>query len=227
MLLIFPGRHPAFPPTDQLPPGRGEVGLVALGGDLSEATLLEAYSKGLFPWEGRHPLPWCSPDPRAILIPGEFRASRSLKKLARQGRYAITFNTAFTAVMKACASIARPGQSGTWITPRMIKAYTRLHRMGVAQSVEVWPADEVGRTLVGGLYGIRMGQAFFGESMFARAPNVSKLALQAWCARLDSEGVQLIDCQQDTDHLRSLGSMTISRQAFIERIRAAGVVERH
>lgn len=226
MLLVLPGKRPAFPPTDQLPAGRGEVGLVALGGDLSEATLLEAYSKGLFPWEGRHPLPWCSPDPRAILLPERFHASRSLRKLARRGIYEITFNQAFTSVMRACAATPRPGQGGTWITPRMIRAYERLHQVGVGQSVEVWQTDEQGRHLVGGLYGLRVERAFFGESMFALRPNASKLALMRLCERLVDEGVELIDCQQDTTHLKSLGSMTLSRQAFIGRLRAAGVRER-
>lgn len=227
MLIVPPWQRPAFPRAADLPPGRGEVGLVALGGDLSEATLLEAYSKSLFPWEGRHPLPWCSPDPRAILIPTAFRASRSLRKLDRQGRYAITFNAAFTEVMRACATTPRPGQDGTWITAAMIEAYTALHRRGVAWSVEVWPSEAVGEILVGGLYGLKIAGAFFGESMFSRAPSASKLALYHACQRLASLGVSLIDCQQDTPHLRSLGSQIVNRATFIERIRAAGVVERH
>ncbi|MCA9545186.1 MAG: leucyl/phenylalanyl-tRNA--protein transferase, partial [Myxococcales bacterium] len=155
------GQGAVFPPPEDLTPDG--YGLVALGGDLRESTLLEAYRKGIFPWEGREPIPWYSPDPRLVLAPAAFHCSRSLRKTARGAGFAITFDRAFEAVMEACATTPRGGRVESWITPRMIRAYGRLHRRGVAHSVEVWQ----GTALVGGLYGLAMGRAFFGESMFA------------------------------------------------------------
>lgn len=215
-LLLPPGRRPMFPPAAEIRPRPD--GLVALGGDLAPETLLEAYHKGIFPWDGRFPYPWYSPDPRCVLVPGAFRASHSLVKLARRGRYRVVADTRFREVMTACARQPRPGQGGTWITRSLVDAYGALHDRGVAHSVEVLDADG---TLVGGLYGLSLGRAFFGESMFARATDTSKLALGALCRALDAAGYAFVDCQQDTPHLRSLGAVTIPRSEFLERLAAA------
>lgn len=192
-------------------------GLVALGGELSVPILLEAYSKGIFPWTGEHPIPWYSPDPRLILEPSAFRASRSLRKLARSDRFEVRFDTDFEGVVRACANMPRPGQDGTWITPNMIRAYTALHRLHLAHSVEVFEDGE----LVGGLYGVSLGRAFFGESMFSRVSNTSKLALYRLCQWLEARDFHLIDCQQETPHLESLGAVAISRSEYLERLRVA------
>ncbi len=195
-----------------------ETGLVGWGADLSEATLIEAYSKGIFPWSGEPPIPWYSPDPRLVLAPAGFRASRSLRKLARQDRFTVTFDTEFRGVMTGCAETPRPGQDGTWITGGMIDAYERLHHRHIAHSVEV--RDDEG-ALVGGLYGLTLGAAFFGESMFARASNTSKLALMTLCAHLVDRGFHFVDCQQNTAHMRSLGAHPIPRRVYERRLRQA------
>jgi leucyl/phenylalanyl-tRNA--protein transferase len=187
-------------------------GLVALGGDLSPTTLVEAYSKGIFPWEGETPIPWFSPDPRCVLEPGAFQVSRSLRKLDRSGRLRVTADVRFHEVMRGCASIHRPGQRGTWISERMIEAYTTLHELGIGHSIEVWEGEH----LVGGLYGLALGRAFFGESMFSAAPSASKLALLRLCRTLDRWGFAFVDCQQQTPHLRSLGASTLPRSRYLE-----------
>ncbi|MDG1477945.1 MAG: leucyl/phenylalanyl-tRNA--protein transferase [Myxococcota bacterium] len=215
VLLLRPGRRPMFPPLDQLRPG--DNGLVGLGGDLRPETVIEAYSKGIFPWDGRQPIPWYSPDPRMVLPPSKLKVSRSLGKLARQGHLRVTLDTAFTQVMQCCAATPRPGQPGTWITPSMIATYTALHERGIAHSVEVWEAG----ALVGGLYGLAMGATFFGESMFHTRRDASKLALLHLCRRLEGWGFELIDCQQETPHLASLGAAPISRAQFTARLRAS------
>jgi leucyl/phenylalanyl-tRNA---protein transferase len=184
---------------------------VALGGPLTTETVLEAYRRGIFPWSGDDPVPWCAPDPRLVLRPGCFRSSRSLEKLARQGRYTVAFDRDFSGVMAACARVHRPGQDGTWITPRMIDVYTELHRRGVAHSVEVLHGGQ----LVGGLYGLALGRGFFGESMFALHPNTSKLALRALCRALEARHFHFVDCQQVTLHLLSLGARPIPLPVFL------------
>jgi leucyl/phenylalanyl-tRNA---protein transferase len=213
VLLLLPGRRPMFPPLERLSPG--ENGLVGLGGDLRPETVIEAYSKGIFPWDGRQPIPWYSPDPRMVLPPADLKASRSLRKLDRQGHLRVSLDTAFTQVMQRCADLPRPGQPGTWITPGMIDTYTTLHQRGIAHSVEVWEAG----ALVGGLYGLAMGATFFGESMFHARRDASKLALLHLCRHLEGWGFDLIDCQQETPHLASLGAAPISRAQFITRLR--------
>lgn len=213
VLLLLPGRRPMFPDLDRLNPGAN--GLVGLGGDLRPETIIEAYSKGIFPWDGRQPIPWYSPDPRMVLPPADLKVSRSLRKLDRQDRLHITFDAAFTQVMQCCAAIPRPGQPGTWITPGMIATYTALHRRGIAHSVEVWEDG----ALVGGLYGLAMGSIFFGESMFHARRDASKLALLHLCRRLAGRGFDLIDCQQETPHLATLGAAPISRAQFTARLR--------
>ncbi|MCA9551899.1 MAG: leucyl/phenylalanyl-tRNA--protein transferase [Myxococcales bacterium] len=210
--FVRPGR-PAFPRN--LTPDR--FGLVALGGDLDDATLVEAYAKGIFPWSGDPPVPWYSPDPRLILRPQEVYESRSLAKEARKGAYTIRYDQHFEGVMRACARVPRRGQGGTWIGENMITAYARLARRGIAHSVEVYR----GERLVGGLYGLSLGAAFFGESMFAAEPNASKLALVRLCRDLAALDFAFVDCQQDTPHLRSMGAVTVSRAEYLAMLAEA------
>lgn len=205
-------RRAIFPPIDAIKPS--EDGLVALGADLAEETLLEAYRKGLFPWRGRPPITWYSPDPRLILLPEAFVAHRSLRKRWRTGGFEVSLDRAFPHVMRACALIERPEQEGTWIDRNIYEGYVRLHRRGVAHSVEVWRAGQ----LVGGLYGLAMGRAFFGESMFALAPDASKIALWRLTCALRAADYHFVDCQQDTPHLRSLGAQLVSRLDYQERL---------
>jgi leucyl/phenylalanyl-tRNA--protein transferase len=215
-LLLPPGRHPMFPPASQIRP-RAD-GLVAVGADLEPETLIEAYQKGVFPWDGDFPYPWYSPDPRCVLVPGAFRASHSLEKTARRGHLRVVADTRFREVMRACAAQPRRGQRGTWISPHLVAAYGTLHDRGVAHSVEV--LDSTG-ALVGGLYGLSLGRAFFGESMFTRVTDASKLALWKLCRALDAAGYAFVDCQQDTPHLRSLGAVLVSRAEYLQRLEAA------
>lgn len=182
-----------------------------MGGPLTTETVLDAYRRGIFPWSGEDPVPWCAPDPRLVLRPGWFRTSRSLEKLARRGKYQLTFDTDFRRVMEHCAAVERPGQDGTWITPRMIDVYTALHERGVTHSVEVRRDG----ALVGGLYGLTLGRAFFGESMFALESNTSKLALRALSGALEARHFHFIDCQQITRHLLSLGARPIRLSTFV------------
>ena len=197
-----------FPPVDKAL--KSPNGLLCAGGDLAPERLLAAYSRGIFPWysEG-DPILWWSPDPRMVLFPEELKVSRSLRKAAARGTFEIRMDTAFREVMEACSG-PRDGQAGTWIVDEIIEAYTTLHRMGFAHSVESW---RDGR-LVGGLYGVALGRAFFGESMFARETDASKVALVALVARLRARDFTVIDCQQNTAHLASLGAREIPRAAF-------------
>lgn len=185
-------------------------GLLALGGDLSPGRLLAAYRKGIFPWynEGQ-PILWWSPDPRAVLFPSRVKISRSLHRTLKQGRYRVTMDQAFRSVMEGCAE-PRNGVPGTWITRAMIEAYTELHKRGFAHSIETW---RDGR-LMGGLYGVALGRVFFGESMFSRSPDASKVALVSLARQLAAWGYGLIDCQIYTEHLASLGAETIPREIF-------------
>jgi len=175
---------------------------------------VSAYSHGIFPWfsEGE-PILWWSPDPRMVLFPGELKVSRSLRKNVERGIYETRVDTAFRDVIEACAA-PRDGQGGTWIVPEMIEAYTRLHERGYAHSVESWDDDK----LVGGLYGVALGNVFFGESMFSRAPDASKVALVKLVDRLREQRYQVIDCQQATSHLASLGAREIPRKAFAKLV---------
>lgn len=193
-------------------------GLLAAGADLSAARLLEAYRHGIFPWytEGQ-PVLWWSPDPRMVLYLDEFKASRSLlqsvRRTRRNGRWRITLDACFERVMRECA-MPREDQDGTWITREIAAAYGDLHRMGAAHSVEVWD----GERLDGGLYGVSIGRMFFGESMFTRVPDASKVALFALVRLLRVHGFRVIDCQQNTRHLASLGAREISRAAFLQQV---------
>lgn len=198
-------------------------GLLAFGADLSEGRLFEAYSKGIFPWfSEQEPLLWWSPDPRSIIELDHFHASKSLRKLVRQQRYQVTLNHAFDKVIAACSTIPRRHpdsdtvSTDTWITSEMQQAYVRLHQAGLAHSVEVW--DNNGH-LAGGLYGVGVGRIFCGESMFHKATNTSKLAMYALVNHMQNKGMAFIDCQLPTEHLTSLGAQTISREAFISRLR--------
>ena len=197
-----------FPPVSKAL--RSPNGLLCAGGDLTPARLLEAYRHGIFPWfsEG-DPILWWSPDPRMVLFPEEIKVSRSLRKTVKRGAYETRVDTAFVEVMRQCAA-PRQGQGGTWIVPEMVAAYARLHEQGYAHSVESWLEGE----LVGGLYGISLGAVFFGESMFARAPDASKVALVHLVERLRAADCRVIDCQQATAHLASLGAREIPRKAF-------------
>lgn len=190
-------------------------GLLAAGGDLSPARLLEAYYRGIFPWFGDDdPVLWWSPDPRMVLYGEELRVSRSLRRVLRSGRFRVTVDTAFPAVMAGCGE-PRPGQDGTWITPAMTAAYCRLATLGFAHSVETWLGD----SLVGGLYGVALGRMFFGESMFARVTDASKVAFVHLVRQLERWDMPLIDCQMSTAHLASLGAREISRAEFISQLR--------
>lgn len=209
---------PWLNPDDPFPPVENALrepnGLLCAGLDLSPERILDAYCHGLFPWfNPGEPVLWWSPNPRMVLFPSELRISRSLRRRMKQGGYEIRVDTRFQEVMQACAE-PRDGQSGTWIVPAMLGAYTRLHQMGYAHSVETWMSDE----LVGGLYGIAIGRMFYGESMFSRKTDASKLALAHLCRQLDAWGFGLIDCQMETSHLASMGARPIPRKAFIQEV---------
>ena len=196
-----------FPPVDLSEPD----GLLAIGGDLSTERLLTAYKLGIFPWyEGNTPLWWC-PDPRFVLFPSDLKVSKSMKVLLKRDAFTFTINRNFAGVIHACKQTPRKGQDGTWITDEVEHAYIRLHRLGHAHSAEAWLGDQ----LVGGLYGIRMGKVFFGESMFSLVDNASKYAFISYVGQLLSEGVELVDCQVHTQHLENLGAQMIPRADFI------------
>ncbi|KRW59903.1 leucyl/phenylalanyl-tRNA--protein transferase [Pseudomonas sp. TTU2014-080ASC] len=199
-----------FPPLSKAL--RNPNGLLAAGGDLSPERLIQAYRHGCFPWyQDGQPILWWSPDPRTVLLPNQLHVSRSMAKLLRQGRYRVSFDEAFTQVIHACAA-PRSYANETWITREMQDAYITLHERGIAHSVEVWKEDQ----LVGGLYGLAMGQLFFGESMFSRVDNASKIGFVTLTQHLQEWGFVLIDCQMPTQHLISLGAHSISRSEFAD-----------
>ena len=212
-MIAWLGADTPFPPlaAAQKEPN----GLLAVGGDLSPRRLLDAYRRGIFPWySAGDPILWWSPDPRMVLFPDELRVTRSLAKTLRNKAHEVRFDTAFDGVMRGCAA-PRPGQGGTWIGPEMRAAYRKLHDLGYAHSVETWIDGE----LAGGLYGVAIGGAFFGESMFSRARDASKIALVALVRRLAADGYRLIDCQMHTAHLESLGAREIPRAEFARRVK--------
>ncbi len=189
-------------------------GLLAVGGDLSVARLINAYRQGIFPWFSTgDPILWWSPDPRTVLRPRALRVSRSLRKLLRRRSFGVTIDRDFPAVINACAE-PRDDEGGTWLVPQMIAAYRALHVRGIAHSVEVWQDD----ALAGGLYGVAIGGVFFGESMFTRVDNASKVALVHLCRFLDDRGFQLIDCQVLTGHLLRMGAEQIPRETFVQLV---------
>jgi leucyl/phenylalanyl-tRNA--protein transferase len=193
-------------------------GLLAVGGDLSPERLLTAYAEGIFPWFNEDgPILWWSPDPRLVLDPAALHVPRSLERTLRRGRYRVTADAAFDRVIARCAGAARPGQDGTWITAEMAEAYGRLHRLGFAHSFEAWE----GAALAGGLYGVSLGAAFFGESMFADRPDASKVAFVRAVRWLCEVGVGLVDCQVRTDHLVRFGARDVPRADFLRQLAAA------
>ncbi len=206
MSLTILDEHIWFPPLEDAL----EDGLLAMGGDLSTERLIKAYQEGIFPWyEGETPL-WWSPHPRFVLYPANLKVSATMKQVIKRQAFEFKTNTAFDQVIANCKKIKRSGQYGTWITPAVEKAYNILHQLGIAHSAEAWKGD----TLVGGLYGIKMGKLFFGESMFSNQSNASKFAFISYVKQLEAEGIVLIDCQVYTDHLESLGAEMIDRDLF-------------
>ncbi len=204
-----------FPPAESA----SEEGLVAVGGDASAQRLLLAYSQGIFPWPHRDDLPllWFSPDPRFVLLPQEVHLGRSLRKAMRRSAYEIRIDSAFTQVIQACAEIPRSDQDGTWITPELQSGYVALHHAGYAHSVEAWQGD----ALVGGLYGVSLGAAFFGESMFAQRSDASKVAFLTLVAHCLEWGFHFIDCQVPTEHLARFGAHEWPRQRFLTQLAQA------
>jgi leucyl/phenylalanyl-tRNA--protein transferase len=195
-----------FPPAYLAEPD----GLLAMGGDLSPDRLLLAYHNGIFPWyEGEHIL-WWAPDPRFVLFPEELKISKSIRPLLNKTEFDFTVNKAFPYVIHQCKKITRPGQDGTWITNEVEKAYIKMHELGYAHSAEVWQDNE----LVGGLYGIKLGKVFFGESMFSKVSNASRYAFITYVQQLKKEGIQIIDCQVYTEYLESMGARMIPGKEF-------------
>jgi leucyl/phenylalanyl-tRNA--protein transferase len=195
-------------------------GLLAAGADLSAARLLDAYAQGIFPWfSDEDPLLWWSPDPRMVITPNELHVSKSLRRTIRSGRYTVTFDRDFRGVMAGCAE-PRRDHDGTWITRDMVEAYEDLARLGYAHSVEVWS----GSALAGGLYGVALGRMFYGESMFSRRPDASKVALVFLVRQLERWGFEMIDCQMSTPHLASMGAREIPRAEFLRRLQALVVL---
>lgn len=207
--MVILGEQLSFPPVHLA----GEEGIVAIGGDLSMERLLLAYRSGIFPWYNEdEPIIWWCPDPRFVLFPGHLKVSRSMGAVLKKGKFRFTINRSFTQVIQNCKTIDRAGQHGTWITTAVQQAYTVLHQKGYAHSAEAWMDEE----LVGGLYGIRMGNVFFGESMFSKISNASKFAFIHYVKQLQQEGVVLIDYQVYTEHLETLGAEMIARKEFIQ-----------
>jgi leucyl/phenylalanyl-tRNA--protein transferase len=203
--LVFPPVHLA------------EDGLLALGGDLRPERLLLGYTQGIFPWYAENlPILWHSPDPRMVMTTRDLVVQRSLKKAIRRKPYRLTMDQAFLRVLEGCSSSPRPGQNGTWLIPEMVDAYTRLFDLGFAHSIEAWKDDE----LVGGLYGVSLGAAFFVESMFARAPDASKIAYVACIRQLAAWSIGLIDCQVHTEHLERFGAEEWPRAQFLASLRS-------
>ncbi len=202
-----------FPAVDKAL--REPNGLLAIGGDLSVRRLVNAYRAGIFPWyNAGDPILWWSPDPRTLLLPEELHISRTLRKTLRQRRFALSMDRDFPRVINACACISRHGETGTWLLPEMIRAYRALNIHGIAHSVEVWEQGQ----LVGGLYGVAIGRAFFGESMFSRASDASKVALVFLCQQLAHWRFELIDCQVATEHLLGMGAQLVPRTQFIKKL---------
>lgn len=204
-------RYTSFPPVEEALTEPN--GLLAIGGDLTTNRLLDAYTHGIFPWfSAGEPIVWWSPDPRMVMYPDELKISRSMSRRLNRKDYEVRFNTSFRQVMQACAETRRPGQDGTWITDEMIDAYCALHVSGHAMSAETW----IGNRLAGGLYGVRIGKMFYGESMFHHVTDASKIAFVHLVQELKRQNFGLLDCQMKTSHLASLGAREISRKEFCQ-----------
>lgn len=213
MPVYLLGGEPVFPPVDH-----AEDGLLAVGGDLSPVRLLRAYSEGIFPWySDGEPILWHSPDPRFVLMTDEFRVPKRLRREVRARKLRVSFDEAFPDVITACREVPRPGQPGTWITGEMKEAYVELHRLGFAHSVETWQGTE----LVGGLYGLSIGGAYFGESQFSRVDDASKVAFVALVEQLQGWDITLVDCQVESAHLARFGARLIPRPRYMEFLEAA------
>jgi leucyl/phenylalanyl-tRNA---protein transferase len=206
MPLFILYKELAFPPVHLAEPD----GLLAIGGDLSPERLLLAYRQGIFPWYEGKDILWWSPDPRFVLLPDSFKLSKSIRSLLNKKAFTFTSNKAFNEVISHCQKITRPGQDGTWITEEVKKAYCKMHELGYAHSAEVWKENE----LVGGLYGIKLGKVFFGESMFSKQSNASRYAFTQYVELLKVEGIELIDCQVYTEYLESMGAQMIPGNEF-------------
>ncbi|HEV7333838.1 MAG TPA: leucyl/phenylalanyl-tRNA--protein transferase [Flavisolibacter sp.] len=210
-IVCFSEAQFRFPPLHQA----DEEGLLVIGGTVTPERVLQAYPNGIFPWYSDDIPLWWSPDPRFVLFPAELHISRSMKKELNNEKFDFRTNTAFEEVITACATVPRNGQDGTWITTEMKEVYIELHQRGFAHSAETWLEDK----MVGGMYGIRLGKVFFGESMFSKVTNASKFAFIRYVQQLKGEGVALVDCQVYTPHVESLGARLIPRQNFIELLR--------
>ncbi len=207
-------------PGDTFPDPKfsSKSGLVAIGGDLSPGTLIQAYKKGIFPWySAGDPILWWCPDPRMVLYPDDLKISRSLKKVLKKNKFKIYFNRNFEGVINQCAKIKRKGQEGTWILPEIIQAYTELYKLGYAHSVEAYLDEE----LVGGLYGVAIGKVFFGESMFSKVSDASKVAFVHLVDKLKEDGFHFIDCQVSSQHLARFGAIEIPRDRFLIELKQA------
>ena len=213
MSVYWLNKHIIFPPVDEA----DHDGLLAIGGDLTPRRLIAAYAQGIFPWYNEDPILWFSPNPRCILLPDDVHISKSLTRTLKKQQYEIRFDTSFDAVIRACGEAPRPGQDGTWITEEMLDAYGELFRLGYAHSIEAWEDDQ----LVGGLYGVSLGAAFFGESMFAIRPDASKVAFATLVAQLRRWHFRFIDCQVHTPHLERFGAKMWPRQEFLSALHLA------
>lgn len=214
MSTFFLTKEPVFPHPSLADPD----GLLAIGGDLSVTRLVTAYSRGIFPWYGPgSPILWWSPDPRLVLYPDQVHIPGSLRRVLNSGRFSITADAEFEMVIEYCSAVPRRGWSGTWLVPEMIDAFTRLHKAGLAHSFESWQ----GSRLVGGIYGVAMGRAFFGESMFYLEPDASKVALVHLMHFLKEQGFHFMDCQQTTRHMLRFGACEVPRGKFLQNLELA------
>ncbi|MEI6433577.1 MAG: leucyl/phenylalanyl-tRNA--protein transferase [Bacteroidota bacterium] len=214
MTVYLLHKEPLFPPVEEAEPD----GLIAIGGDLSVERIICAYSQGIFPWFMEEGIVyWYSPDPRMVLFPEKFHKSESLNRILKSGKFSVRIDTGFEDVIRACASTKRTNEDGGWINESFTEAYHELYRRGLAHSVETYYRNE----LVGGLYGVSLGAAFFGESMFFRMPNASKVAFAALVEFCLQHGLTFIDCQVETSHLRSLGASTVSRTEYLKLLEKA------
>ena len=215
MALFALDKENKFPPAHLSEPD----GLLALGGDLSAERLILAYRSGIFPWYNGNTILWWSPDPRFVLFPGELKIHKSARSLLNKNAFDFTVDRCFAEVIRNCKDTERPGQDGTWITDEVELAFIHLHKLGFAHSAEVWKNDE----LVGGLYGIRIGKVFFGESMFSKMTNASRYGFIKYVQQLQQDGIELIDCQVYTEYLESFGAKMIDRKDFIDWLKKLAV----